>query len=128
MDEQTDRKVQMYLIALCEGGGGINCAIAKASATGIIKQKNSNWLACNGGHILLTKDWSRYLLEKVHFVKRKANTKAKITVENFTELKFNFLSDIRAVIGMEKVPPCLIINWDYTALKYVPVGSWTDNG
>ena len=26
---------------------------------------------------------------------------------------------------MEEIPPCLIINWDHTALKYVPVGSWT---
>ena len=26
---------------------------------------------------------------------------------------------------MEEVPPCLIINRDHTALKCVPVGSWT---
>ena len=61
----------------------------------------------------------------MHFVKRKANTKAKITVENFTELKFSFLSDIQAVVSMEEVPPYLIINWDHTVLKYVPVRSWT---
>ena len=35
------------------------------------------------------------------------------------------LSDIQAVIEMEEVPPCRIINWDHTALKYVPVGFWT---
>ena len=84
-------------------GGAVNCAIARASATGIIKRKNSNCLACNGGHILLTKDWSRYLRERMNFVKRKANTKAKITVENFAE-------DIQAVTEMEEVPPCLVIN------------------
>ena len=95
MDEQSDKEVQMYLLALREAGGSINCAIAKASATGIIRQKNSNWLACNGGHILLTKDWSRYLLERMHFVKRKANTKAKIRIENFTELKCNYSSSRR---------------------------------
>ena len=49
LDEQTDREVQMYLLALREAGGGVNCAIARASATGIIRRKNSNWLACNGG-------------------------------------------------------------------------------
>ena len=85
LDEQTDREVQMYLLSLREAGGVVNCAIARASATGIIRRKNSNWLACNGGHILLTKDWSRYLLERMNFVKRKANTKAKITVENFAD-------------------------------------------
>ena len=35
------------------------------------------------------------------------------------------MSDIQAVENMEEVPACLIINWDHTALKYVPVGSWT---
>ena len=74
---------------------------------------------------MLTKDGSQYLLERMNFVKRKANTKAKITVDNFAELKCYFLSDIQAVVDMEEVPPCLIINWDHTALKYVPVGSWT---
>jgi len=94
LDEKTDKEVQMYLLVLREAGGAVNCAIARASATGIIKRKNSNWLACNEGHILLTKDWSRYLLERMNFVKRKANTKAKITVENFAELRSIFLSDI----------------------------------
>ena len=125
LDEKTDKEVQMYLLALREAGGAVNRGIARASATGIIKRKNSNWLACNGGNILLTKDWSQYLLERMNFVKRKANTKAKITIENFAELRSIFLSDIQAVIEMEEVPPCLVINWDHTALKYVPVGSWT---
>ena len=49
LDEQTDREVQMYLLALCEAGDAVNCAIAKVSATGIIRRKNSNWLTCNGG-------------------------------------------------------------------------------
>ena len=26
---------------------------------------------------------------------------------------------------MEDIPPDLIINWDQTAIKYVPVSSWT---
>ena len=25
---------------------------------------------------------------------------------------------------MEKIPPALIVNWDHTGLKYVPVSSW----
>ena len=73
----------IYYVALCEAGVAIDCAIAKVSATGIIRQKTA---VCNGGHLLLTKDWSRYLLVMMYFVKRKANTKAKITLENFTEL------------------------------------------
>ena len=26
---------------------------------------------------------------------------------------------------MEEIPPALILNWDHTGLKYVPVSSWT---
>jgi len=37
LDEQTDKEVQIHIFSLREAGGGANCAIAKASATGIIK-------------------------------------------------------------------------------------------
>ena len=125
LDEETDMEIQQYLLALREAGGAVNGAIARASAMGIIRRKNSSLLACNGGPVVLTKDWSRYLLERMQFVKRKANTKAKISVENFTQLKYNYLSDISGIVDVEEIPPCLIINWDHTALKHVPVGSWT---
>ena len=59
------------------------------------------------------------------FVKGKANTKAKVTMENLAELKANILADIKAIIQMEEVPASLVINWDHTAIKYVPVGCWT---
>ena len=41
-------------------------------------------------------------------MKRKASTKARITPEHFEELKTQ-----------------LIINWDQTVIKYVPVSCWT---
>ena len=58
-------------------------------------------------------------------MKRNANTKAKLSEENFSQLKQDFLSDISGIVDMEEIPPYLIINWYHTALKYVPVGSWT---
>ena len=125
LDEDTDMEVQQYLLALREAGGAINGAIARASAMGILRRKNSSQLACNGGPVVLTEDWSRYLLERMQFVKRKANRKAKVSVENFAQLKHDYLSDISGIVDVEEVPPSLIINWDHTALKYVPVDSWT---
>ena len=47
-------------------------------------------------------------------------------MSNFEELKANFLSDVKAVVLMEEIPPPLILNWDHTGLKYVPVSSWTN--
>ena len=95
-------EIQKYLLALHEAGGAVNCVIARGSAMGITKRKNSSLLAYNGGSVVLAKDWSRYLLERMHFVKRKANTKAKVSVENFTQLKYNYLSDISGIVDVEE--------------------------
>ena len=58
-------------------------------------------------------------------MKRRASTKAKVSIENFEEVKAQFLLDIKAVVEMEDIPFDLIINWDQTTIHYVPVGSWT---
>ena len=49
-----------------------------------------------------------------------ASSKSKVTPDNFTEIKVQFLIDVEAVIDMEEVPPSLVINWDHTAMKIVP--------
>ena len=51
------------------------------------------------------------------FVKRRASTKAKISIENFEEVKAQFLLDIKAVVEMEDIPFDLIINWDQTGIQ-----------
>ena len=61
----------------------------------------------------------------MEYVKRKGNTKAKIAIENFEELKTNHLYSIKGIMMMEEISPPLIVNWDHTGLKYVPVLSWT---
>lgn len=40
-------------------------------------------------------------------------------------MKAKILLDIKAVVEMEDIPFDLIINWDQTGIRYVPVGSWT---
>jgi len=35
----------------------------------------------------LTKDWAKYLLQRMGFIKRKATTKAKTNVQDFEEIK-----------------------------------------
>ena len=54
----------------------------------------------------------------MQFVKRKATTKAKPAILNFEEIKHQ---DIKAVVEMAEIPNDLIINWDQTAIKYVPM-------
>ena len=59
------------------------------------------------------------------FVKRKGSSAAKVSVENFVELKQQFLPDIKAVVEIEDIPAELIFNWDHTAISIVPGSSWT---
>ena len=96
-----------------------------AVAEGILLNKDANLLAANGGGIHLTKDWAKYLFKQMGLVKRKGNTKAKVDVEQFDEMKRLFHQDIRIAVVMDEVPPELIINWDQTGLSYVPVSQWT---
>ena len=59
------------------------------------------------------------------FVKRRANTKSKVSVEQFDELKELFLLDFNNAVEMDDVPQELVINCDQTGINYVPISSWT---
>ena len=60
-------------------------------------------------------------LGKIHYVKRKATTKAKPAILNFEEIKQQYLMGIKAVVEMAEISYDLIINCNQTAIKYVPV-------
>ena len=70
----------------------------------------------------LSKDWAKRLLSRMGYVKRKATS--KVTISS-TGLKVQFLNDIRTVVSLEEIPMELIINWDQTPIKFVPVSNWT---
>ena len=116
---------QRFIASLCEAGGVVNTAIVISAATGIVRRHNSNLLATNGGHIVLTKHWAQYMLHRMGYVKRKATSKAKVTVENLQALKQQYLLYIKGIVEMEEIPQELILNWDQTAIHYVPISSWT---
>ena len=58
-------------------------------------------------------------------VKRKACSKNKVSPEHFDSVKEQFLLNIKQLVDLEDIPPALIINWDQTAINYVPPASWT---
>ena len=90
-----------------------------------MKAADNNLLSENGGHINLTKDWAKYLLQRMNYVKRHGSSTAKVAVENFVQVKAHFLFDIQSLIEIEEILSSLIIYWDQTAIKYVPVSTWT---
>ena len=56
---------------------------------------------------------------------KKRRREGREDIQNFDELKTQFLLDIKVVVEMDEIPPALVINWDQTGIHYVPVASWT---
>ena len=82
-----EMQVRAYLNTLRANGAVVDTAIPIECAEGIIRCKDSNLLAANGGHIALKKSWSKHLLECMRFVKRRASTKAKVDIDVFETMK-----------------------------------------
>ena len=76
------------------------------SAEGILRYEHADLLSRVG----LNKGWTQYLLQNMGYVKRKATIKVKVTVENFAELKEDYLLEIKQVIAMDEILAELIIN------------------
>ena len=81
--EELDEQVR----ELRKLGEIIYAHVVIAVGMGLVLNKDANLLAKNGGHISFTKHWVRYFLSRVAFVKRRANTKSKVSLEQFDELK-----------------------------------------
>ena len=121
VDEAITNELKHYILALREAGGVVNTRIVIAAGAGILQQRDPSAF-CN---TILTKNWAKYFLNKIGFVKRKATTKFKHDIEHFEERKEQFLIDIKAVVIIEEIPDSLIINWDQTGINYIPVSQWT---
>lgn len=125
LGEELDQYTRQYIAELRRLGGVINTEIVSAAAMGIVKNFDANLLKINGGHIVCGHEWAKGLLRRMGYVKRRANTKSKVTVEEFEALKAQFIFDIEVISQMEEVPDDLIINWDHTGINYVPTSNWT---
>ena len=68
--EELDRQVREYVLDTRRCGGDINTAVVIAGGTGILMSQNPALLK-GDGKIELTKDWAKYLLQRMGFVKEK---------------------------------------------------------
>ena len=111
--------MQTYLTKLRDAGGVVNSAIAVAAARGIQKATGSGQLNELG------RGWAKSFMTRMGFVMRKATNTAKKLPPNFEELKENYLSKISSTVAENKIPADLIVNWDQTGVRMVPVKDWT---
>ena len=103
-------------------GTAVNTTVVMSCAEGILMHEDASLLS----RVDLNKGWAQYVLHRMGFVKRKATTKAKVTMENFAaQLKSDYLLEIKNVIVMDEIPAQLVINFDQTGLNIVPTSDWT---
>lgn len=119
--EELDKQVREYVADMRSTGTNVNTSVVIACAEGILMHENADMLS----RVDLNKGWAQYLLHRMGYVKRKATTKAKVTIENFAELKADYLQEINQVIEMDEIPADLVINFDQTGLNIVPASEWT---
>ena len=125
LGEQLEDEVKSFIKVASEKGTIVNTHTVIATARGVVISHDANLLFENGGYIEITKSWAQRLLERMNLVKRKGTTAVKVLPSNFEKLKKQFLSDVCSTVVMEDIPEELIVNWDQTGLKYVPVSNWT---
>ena len=126
LGEVLDKKVQLYLMKVRNGGSVVSARIAMAAAKGILMSCNRSRLAEFGGDVVFSRQWAYSLLKRMKFVKRKATTaKSKHSTADFAQLKRQFLADVVTTVQMEEIPAELILNWDQTGVKIVPSSTWT---
>ena len=67
-------------------------------------------------------------MERMGFVKKRASTKANISIPDFEQYNAQFIFNVKVVIEMEEIPSELVISWDQTGIHYVLVGRWQRRG
>ena len=117
-----DKDVASYIKSLREAAGIVNWSIVIAAAKGIVSYKYQALLKEHGGPISLERSWAESFLRRLGYVKRKATKAARKLPEIFAEAKLGFYLRIKEEVKTWSIPLALIINWDQTGSKLVPVG------
>ena len=126
MGDNLDRKVQLYLKKVREGGGVESARIAMVAARDIVLTCDRSMLVEFGGHVELNRPLAYSLLRRRNFVQRKVTTaKSKYAIADFDRLKTEFLEDVVAMVEIEEIPLELILDWDQTGIRIVPSNTWT---
>jgi len=112
--------LQEKILGMRSRGTPIGTSVVIGITTGILMKHKKT--TATGSSYQRTKEWAKSVLRHVGFTKRKANSKCKVNL--LTSIK-QYLIDICAVVEMENVPPSLVINWDHTVTKIVPLSQWT---
>ena len=125
---EYDGMVKDYIHALRLAGGIVNRSIVVAAATGIIEHLDPSRLSKHGGDITIEHAWAKSFLSRLGFVRRKGTKAARKLPSDYEDIKASFLERVREAATTSTgsfIPPQLILNFDQTNAKFVPVSEWT---
>ena len=122
---EHEEDILKYVTSLRESGGIVNVSIMQSAVRGIIMHKEKCLLAEFGGSLVINRTLAYSLLKRFGLVKRKGTKAARATPANFPILKEEYLARITKLVADHKIPDSLLINWDQTGIKLVPVSEWT---
>ena len=126
LGDDLDDKVQAYVKHVRDGGSTVSSKIVIAAAKGILRSCNHSLLSENGGPMVLTCSWVQSVLKRMKFIQRKGTTtKSKILGDQFRQLRADFLEEVHSIVTLADVPAELVLNWDQTGIRIIPLSSWT---
>ena len=115
-----DKKVQNYIRRVADRGGVITRAVAVSVAKSLLA-RNPLY-----GEIVVNETWAQSLLRRMNFVRRqKTSDKVHIPAGARKEIEYQFYHQITSMIEKHEIPHQLVINFDQTPCKMVPVGRMT---
>ena len=126
LDDRLLKKVKDIAIGTRRAGGVINRRQLISIGTGVVRANNPELLKEFGGNLELTDKWSRGVLNKLNWTKRKGTTgKVDPSSQFLAEEKYTFQRKISAAVSGHDIPQCLVLNIDQTPLSYVTPGKYT---
>lgn len=122
LGDKLDDLVQRFLKATRYKRGIVNTTVAIATATALVNR----YPLLEKDDIILSRAWAQSLFRRMGFTKRRATT-GKITIPSGAqkEAELKFMHQLVNQVEKYNIPPSLIINFDQTPSKYVPVSPTT---
>lgn len=93
------------------------------ASEGVLSAQCPGRLQKLGGDLQTTKDWAKSLMTRMGFVARKASNAGKTLVLEFHAMKQHFLPHSAAEVVMNDIPQDLVINWNQTGIKLIPISN-----
>ena len=116
LGDEIDKKVRLYIQQLSQRGGVISGSIAVSVATALLERDKSF------GKTKITGTWAKSLLKRMGFVRRaKTSSTVEILKGARKEIEYQYLYQVVNAIEKWDVHPDLVVNFDQTPSKLVPV-------